>query len=330
MAKKKPVPTAETLSADIQRLFELMNSASDLAVAIVAHSYLDAALECRLRAWFVDSEAALALLDTNGHLNSFGARCDAARAVGLISAAHYADLKKLGKIRNRFAHHHIALDFGDSQIKGWCDALSLNRDPIDVDTGKPIKVPHISEAHRIRELPMSSDKTPKIFGAEWFDLTPDEYSAIGKVAVQSAYLEDALELLICLLARTNIPTAEALMGRAMLGTKLAIFQRLAETRLVDRPDAVKELKALMQKTRDQISARAVAIHGFWLAGTLGDLASTNPTRRPRALKKDREMDIAEAVALSAQIDESRLVIHDFCRKTWPQLFARRTRKEKSK
>jgi hypothetical protein len=174
---------------------------------------------------------------------------------------------------------------------------------------------------------MSNDKPPEwaIFD-HWFTLTPGEYAAIGKVAVESAYLEDALEALICRLARTDMPTAEALMGHAMLGRKLAMFEQLAETRLVDRADALKELAALMQKTRIQIKARAVAIHGYWLAGTLGDLAITNPTRRPRALKKDREMDVAEAVALSAEIEESRLSIYEFCLKTWPQLFARRRRK----
>jgi DNA-binding MltR family transcriptional regulator len=154
VGKKKPartIPTAESLLADTQKLFDVMNSASDLAVAIVAHSYLDASLGCLLRHRFVDSDAARDLLDDmNGQLSSFGARCRAARALGLISALWYADLRKLGKIRNRFAHHYLALDFGDKQIGTLCDSLSLNKDPINVATGKPMKVPHISEAHRIR------------------------------------------------------------------------------------------------------------------------------------------------------------------------------------
>ena len=127
-----------------------MNSASDLVVALVATSYLDAALAQLLEHHFIDPASSNLLLGIDGPLESFGARSRAARVLGLISAPVFGDLQKAGKIRNRFAHHHTALDFSDQQVKDWCDAFSLNHDPIDVAAGKPMKMHSMSEAHRIR------------------------------------------------------------------------------------------------------------------------------------------------------------------------------------
>jgi len=44
-------------------------------------------------------------------VESLGARCNAALAMGLIDRTTFDDLRKIAKIRNRFAHHLLALDF---------------------------------------------------------------------------------------------------------------------------------------------------------------------------------------------------------------------------
>src|SRR5258706_11541808 len=71
--------------------------------------------------------------------------------MGLIDKTAHADLKKIGRIRNRFAHHHLSLDFDDAEIKRLCDALSLSHDFVDSATGKLIKRVYRSEASRLRE-----------------------------------------------------------------------------------------------------------------------------------------------------------------------------------
>jgi len=147
---QRPVPSTETLLADTSKLIDVMNTSSDLAVAIVAVSYLDACLGNLLRSSLADRDEADKLLDIGNPLESFGARYRLARAMNLIDETRYEDLKKIGKIRNLFAHHHAGLDFGNQEIGRLCDNLSLNQNPIDVVTGRPIKVPHFSEATRVR------------------------------------------------------------------------------------------------------------------------------------------------------------------------------------
>jgi len=150
MAARREVPTATTLLADTDKLYELLRTASDLAVAIVMVSYLDASLGNVLRSVLANRKATDSLLDIDRPLESFGARCQLARAMNLISETTYRDLKLIGKIRNRFAHHHFALTFDDEEIGRLCDRLSLNHDPIDVRTGKPMKMVHVSKASRVR------------------------------------------------------------------------------------------------------------------------------------------------------------------------------------
>ena len=64
----------------------------------------------------------------------------------VIDRTTFDDLRKIAKIRNRFAHHHLALSFGDPEIGRLCDAMSPKRDPVHRITGKLVRVPHISES----------------------------------------------------------------------------------------------------------------------------------------------------------------------------------------
>lgn len=147
MAKR---PNVETLVADMKQLFNVISTAPDLAVALVATSYLDAALAGLLEHKFVDSQASRELLGTDGALGSFGSRCQVVRALGLVTEVTYRDLQKLGAVRNRIAHTHLALDFSDGDIRKLCTDLSLAKYPRDHRTGKIIKVPELSRAHTAR------------------------------------------------------------------------------------------------------------------------------------------------------------------------------------
>ena len=135
------MPTAEVLWADREQLFDVLRKAPDLVVALVVTSYLDASLARLLHEQFVDESGAKALLEIDGPLESFGARCNGALAMGLIDRTTFDDLRKIGKIRNRFAHHHLALDFGDAEIRRLCDAMSLNRETVDHITASQLRYP---------------------------------------------------------------------------------------------------------------------------------------------------------------------------------------------
>src|SRR5258708_4518319 len=108
---RRDVPTVEVLDGDLGNLIGLLQTASDLAVAIVAGSYLDACLANLIRSALPNREATDHLLDIDRPLGSFGARYQLARAMNLVDDGQHRDLKTIGKIRNLFAHHHVAHDF---------------------------------------------------------------------------------------------------------------------------------------------------------------------------------------------------------------------------
>lgn len=116
MAKKK-LPSIETLAADTDKFFEILNEKSDFAVILVAAAYLDAAVAGLLEKAFCDEDIAQKLLESSGGaLSSFGARVDLAYAIGLVRPLIREDLLTIAKIRNRCAHNHLRLSFEDPVI----------------------------------------------------------------------------------------------------------------------------------------------------------------------------------------------------------------------
>jgi DNA-binding MltR family transcriptional regulator len=124
VAKRKPLPLPE-LSADIRKLFEVLNEEADLAAVLIAGSYLDECLASMLHRFLVPSRTAESLLSpTTGALGSFSVRVDLSYALGLINRFAFKDLKTLGEIRNVFAHSHLTLDFSSPAIQKLTSSLT--------------------------------------------------------------------------------------------------------------------------------------------------------------------------------------------------------------
>ena len=111
------------------RLFDY-DEASDRAVAIVGPAFLDSLLHEILISFLVDDEAEAAKL-LNGGLGTFGSRITACYCLGLIGDIVKADLRLVGKIRNRFAHE-VGASFSDPQVSSWCRALEWHRELLPV------------------------------------------------------------------------------------------------------------------------------------------------------------------------------------------------------
>jgi DNA-binding MltR family transcriptional regulator len=120
---KRELLPPEALSGDSVEFFDTLNKEGDLAVVLVAASYLDACVGTLLGRFFIESGVSNKLLDINGALGSFGARADASYALDLISTVLYQDLLTVVEMRNRFAHHHLALDFEDVTVRQLCGKL---------------------------------------------------------------------------------------------------------------------------------------------------------------------------------------------------------------
>ncbi|GEJ56944.1 hypothetical protein [Anaeromyxobacter diazotrophicus] len=101
---------------------ELFRAETDRAAGVLAVSYLEAKLDQTLRTWFLDCS------EMNRVLGSFSAKVDLAFGMGLLKKHHAADLRSLGEIRNRFAHHVLESNsFDVKPIRDLILDLSLTK-----------------------------------------------------------------------------------------------------------------------------------------------------------------------------------------------------------
>jgi len=113
-------PGAEDLSAKQKDLLESLDAKSDREVVIIGHGYLEDALCAMLDALFVEDAEETAKRALPGN---FLARCDLAYALGLVGPKMLIDLRRLGQIRNLFAHRWQTLRFSSPEIEETCRAL---------------------------------------------------------------------------------------------------------------------------------------------------------------------------------------------------------------
>ncbi|MHB1110239.1 MAG: MltR family transcriptional regulator [Devosia sp.] len=114
---KKQAQPPEALSRETSALYKVLNGEkNDLAVILIATSFLDACLMTLLENKLLKSDVTNKLLSHRGALGNFMARADVAYVLGLITKSWYADLQVLAGIRNQVAHHHLTLSFADDEI----------------------------------------------------------------------------------------------------------------------------------------------------------------------------------------------------------------------
>jgi DNA-binding MltR family transcriptional regulator len=138
MSKRTILP-AEALSADTQKLFDVLNNEPDFSVIVVSCAYVDACLGSILEKYLLESSISSKLLDVrSGALGSFAARSDACYSLGLISKKIYQDLLVLGELRNQVAHHHHMLDFSVARVAEACRSLKYAEtlERWDMDNGE--------------------------------------------------------------------------------------------------------------------------------------------------------------------------------------------------
>jgi DNA-binding MltR family transcriptional regulator len=112
---------------EFSRLFEYKD-ANDRAVAIIGPAFLDTLLSDILIEFMVEDDKEVnKLLQPEEPLGTYGSRVTACYCLGLIGGIVMADLKLVGKIRNRFAHD-IRAGFSDPKISQWCRGLRWHKE----------------------------------------------------------------------------------------------------------------------------------------------------------------------------------------------------------
>ena len=115
----------KNLSADSEKLYEVLNSERDLSAILVGTSYIDACLGSILNLKLLKSSVTKRILDSrSGILGTFSARADLCYVLSLINKSLYKDLTIIASIRNVVAHHHMEVDFNNEEIASLCNKLN--------------------------------------------------------------------------------------------------------------------------------------------------------------------------------------------------------------
>lgn len=146
---KRPIIPAETLSADSQKLMDVLNDGGDIAAILVATGFIDACLGSILESKLRQGKTSEKLLDPRGGaLGNYAARADLCYVLGFVDEAMFQDIKKISEIRNLLAHSHMALDFNSPEIQKLCKELSYVRTLKNGDLDEPISLPGLLDCPR--------------------------------------------------------------------------------------------------------------------------------------------------------------------------------------
>lgn len=138
---QRKVPPIEQLSGESQELFNVLNNETDLAVILVAASFLDICLASILNRKLIDSTVSKKLLGTgSGALGNYSSRADICYALGLIHKPLYKDLVKIAEIRNEIAHYHLVLSFKAESIQKLCSEFSYVASLKNGNTDEPLGI----------------------------------------------------------------------------------------------------------------------------------------------------------------------------------------------
>ena len=106
------------------QLLSDIHEESDRGVALAAGAFVENYLGLYIAARLPVKGLETDLFAQGAPLEVFHNRILVARAFELISASDFADLMRIKKIRNRFAHHPLHTTFGDDQVMQLARQLS--------------------------------------------------------------------------------------------------------------------------------------------------------------------------------------------------------------
>jgi DNA-binding MltR family transcriptional regulator len=100
------------------------HSETDRAAAVIAGSFIENFLAKYLLSHMTKEKDCSELFSGFGPFSTYAQRVETAFAFQLIPMVMYSDLKKIGSIRNLFAHSPIETSFSTDEICSWCSQLS--------------------------------------------------------------------------------------------------------------------------------------------------------------------------------------------------------------
>src|SRR6516165_2947857 len=104
---------------------QVVKGESAQACVLILSATLEQALMTLLGSFLMECTTADEMFKPNGELESFFKCTRMAYCLGFIPDAVRKNLETIGKIRNRFAHETIMIDFSDKEVSDHCKTLTL-------------------------------------------------------------------------------------------------------------------------------------------------------------------------------------------------------------
>jgi hypothetical protein len=133
MAREQTHKSSQTVVSEFEQLFDITNDPKlpDVACVILVTSFLNDALGALLDARFVGvSTKNIILAPENGLLGSLQAKANIAYCMNLITKGCASNIRRIGEIRNKFAHKFPAVTFNDAEVIEKVEKLTPPRGQI--------------------------------------------------------------------------------------------------------------------------------------------------------------------------------------------------------
>ena len=117
---RKAIPAGKLLE-DSKHFVEALILEGPLACALIGGAAVENALMTLLSNFFV--EGSENVFDIGGCLESASKCAAVAYCLGFISKEGRENLKLIARIRNKFAHSHVPIDFDDTEVVESCSKL---------------------------------------------------------------------------------------------------------------------------------------------------------------------------------------------------------------
>jgi len=154
-------------------------------------------------------------------------------------------------------------------------------------------------------------------------LTKEQCEAIGYVAVESAFLERLVEVLIWGICSLGEAQGKFITDPMRLDKRLDLFGDLAKRKL-NNPDRIALLTRIISDLKETNNDRNIIIHGLWFSsdpnekepsGKAAIAIKLRPRSEPIRLSGQKIMVTAEKILqLSREL-------YQFCLKEWPDILS---------
>jgi DNA-binding MltR family transcriptional regulator len=151
----------DAVFGNLNRLHRILRQLDERGLVLALAAFAEEALGDLIKAFLIPGDPAKQLLEVfNAPLGTFSARIKMAYSLGLVTKRQHADLDRLRRIRNEFAHNWEPMSFNDQKVADHITALHFSS--IDDDfPASPVEKVRTSLGSLLMELRSTTNQINK-------------------------------------------------------------------------------------------------------------------------------------------------------------------------